>query len=153
MYKSIIMKYLLSFLLISFLTISCSDKGPAFNFQEEIQGEWKSYSFVMDCDSDSDIQSIPLTMGGEEGCIDMFGSEICTIIKIFENGVAQLKYVVDGSEVDQSELTYTLDEESQILNLCFEGENCVEYAYAENKLNNEQDEDDCICVFEYDRKD
>lgn len=142
------MKNLLLVFATLLIIISCSHQET---FEEKIVGEWLTYSFVINC-QDASLNT-PLTMAEEDGCIELWGSTQCNSIKLSSDGTGQIRSSVENEEDFIQDITYTTDEAKQAINICFGGPACEEFTFKNNRLLQIMDEDDCLCEFEFDRKD
>ncbi len=141
------MKNLILCLTALLVILSCANKET---FEEKIQGEWLTYSFVINCQDEN--RSIPLTMAEEDGCIDFWGSTQCTTISFAPNGIGQVFTSYDGESIFSHDITYTLEEEKQLINIC-QDSGCSDIAFVDDRLVLIMDENECYCEFEYDRRD
>ena len=131
---------------LAVLTISCTSTET---LDEKILGEWKTYSFVINCDNPQN--SIPFELAGEDGCMSIWGASQCTTIAFNADGKGMISNDFGGSEIIQDEIEYTLNEANQVIEVC-QNLDCVEFALIEDRLLQIMDEDSCICEFEYDKK-
>ena len=107
-----------------------------------ILGEWTLSSFVMICDDES--QNVALTRSDENGCVEFLEDEKCLNLEFFADGTAK------GTDITET-LTYTTDEESKTINLCFDGTDCVRFTLIGDQLSFDEDEDDCVCTFGFEK--
>ncbi len=132
---------------LAVLTISCTSTET---LDEKIQGEWKAYSFVINCDNPQN--NIPFELADEDGCMNVWGASQCMTITFDAEGKGLISSDFGVGEIIQEVFDYSLNEARQIVEVC-QDFNCVEFSIVEDRLLQIMDEDDCLCEFEYDKKD
>ena len=139
------MKNQILFLFLLVFTIACSKSDETPTLQEKVIGEWQINSFVINSCTD-ESENLPITFSNDEGCLDVMGDTSCMSIHIFKNGKAEVHDSKTDDTQEVNELTYTLDEVNNSIELCDGIEDCITFSMKSDGLFNEMDEDGCICV-------
>jgi len=128
------------FLSIGILFTSCSK-----DLTEEVVGTYFLKStLVTDCGSGSEIT----IEADENGCITaVTGESTCTQMIINTGGTATIEVRYNG-RIQTSELTYTLDEGTNTLTLCGNGD-CSDLTYDDGQLTQVERVQDCDFTFIY----
>jgi len=141
------MKNLMLFSALLILVASCSSNET---FEEKILGDWQVYSFVINCDDPA--QNVAFTRAEDDGCMEFWGDTQCISLSINPRGKAEITSSF-GTDSFTQELSYTLVESREIINVCEEGGDCIEFTLDNNRIVQVMDEDDCLCEFQYNKMD
>lgn len=137
------MKHIITLTTLIIFCFSCnnSDDQP---FSEKVVGEWAVKSFVINSCPDA-TDNVPLSVADENGCVTVWGDELCLSIVFNADGTGFYKQTVGGSE-DTEPINYTLDENQELILVDNEFEEMV-FSIKDEALTMEMDEDGCICEF------